>query len=168
MKKQCGDRRILKANWRYIAELCIAVPIIFTVLFGVTMFGKNLLMTFPLGIRMMLMLVMQWSLLVVPVILMAKNRWTLSDLGFTKERLAGQILIGVLLAVLMSAVFTVIPILAGFESSVVGNQYTQVWQFAFDFVYKLAAVALAEEIVFRGYIYRLLTKIWDNEWFAII
>jgi membrane protease YdiL (CAAX protease family) len=132
------------------------------------MFNQYLLMTFPLAIRAVLMIVMQWLLLIIPVTFTIKSGETLSDIGFTKEKSPSQILIGIVLSAIMSLVLTVIPILLGFKELIGSASYTKAWQFAYDFAYKTLGIALVEEIIFRGYIFKKLIDLKNSKWFAII
>ena len=75
---------------------------------------------------------------------------------------------GAVIALAMSAVFTVLPIMLGFKDMVGATSYTKAWQFIYQFGYAILGVALAEELIFRGYIFYKLLKIKDSKWFAII
>lgn len=121
-----------------------------------------------LPLRMILMIVTQWILFLVPGILMIMNKEKISSLGFRKEKVLLQIGIGLLVAISMSLVFTVFPILLGFKDMVGDRSYKKVWIFVYEFIYQILGVALAEELIFRGYIYHKLLEIKDNKWFAII
>lgn len=151
-----------------IVSLIISVIGIFTVAFGIALFNGSLLLTFPLGIRMVLMIVSQWMLFFVPGIMMLISKEGLHDLGFTRKALLKQICIGVFIALGMSAVLTVLPIMLGFKEMVSSTRYTQIWQFLYQFAYAILGVALAEELIFRGYLFNTLLKIKNSRWFAII
>lgn len=88
--------------------------------------------------------------------------------SYSKDKLLRQIGIGVLLAAAMSLTFTVLPIALGFKDMVGGTSYKYAWQFTFEFFYCILGVALAEEIIFRGYIFRKLLEIKSSRWMAII
>lgn len=149
-------------------QLIIAIIGVFVAVFGVSMFNQHLLMSFSLPLRMILMIVIQWVLFIVPGILMIVNKENLADIGFRKEKILQQIGIGVLLAFAMSLVLTVVPILLGFKDMVGNITYTQTWKIVYQFVYAILGVALAEELIFRGYIFNKLLEIKDSKWFAII
>ncbi|WP_312643843.1 type II CAAX endopeptidase family protein [Hydrogenoanaerobacterium sp.] len=152
---------------KFVLQFTIAVCGVFVVLFGLTMFNRYLLRTFSLPWRMVLMIVTQWLFFLAPGILMLREKESIHDLGFTKEKILKQILIGVLLALVMSVILTVLPILLGFKDFVGSTSYTQSWQFAYEFVYAIFGVALAEELVFRGYLFHKLLEIKNSRWFAI-
>lgn len=153
---------------KMILQFIIAVLGVFAVLFGLVMFNKYLLMKFTLVSRMILMIVTQWFLFLIPGILMLVNNEKVCNLGFTKEKISRQIFIGILLALLMSAVFTVLPILLGFKDMVGSTNYTQAWQFVYNFIYLIFGVALAEELIFRGYLFNKLLEIKKSRLFAVI
>ncbi len=150
-----------------IGALIFAVLLEFCVLFGMVQFQQNILMSLPLAVRAVLMIVLQWTLLIVPVIFMHLSKITLSDIGFSKANLHIQVLTGVILGIAMSFVFTIVPILSGYKDMVGSRSYTQVWQFCYEFVYMILGVALVEEFFFRGFIFKLLLDIKNSKWFAI-
>lgn len=151
-----------------VLHFFIAIFGTFVFEFCLFMFNQHLLMSFSLPLRMILMIVTQWLLFLIPAILMIMNKEKLSSIGFKKERIPLQIGIGVLLAVSMSLVFTVFPILLGFKEMVGSTYYTQVWKFVYEFIYAIFGVGLVEELIFRGYIFKKLLEIKDAKWFAII
>jgi len=151
-----------------IVQLFIAICGAFVAMFGLWMFNQYLLMSFPLLLRMILMLVTQWMLFLVPGVLMIVNKENLGDIGFRKDKIPLQIGIGVLIAFSMSLVLTLLPIMLGFKEMVGSTAYTQAWKFVYQFIYAILGVALAEELVFRGYIFNKLLEIKKSKWFAII
>ena len=151
-----------------VLQLLIAVVGLFVTVFGLVMFNQHLLMSFSLPLRIILTIITQWMLFLVPGILMILNKEKLRDLGLVNERIPLKIGIGVLLAVSMSLVLTVLPILLGLKEMVGSTSYTQIWQFAYQFVYSIFGVALAEELIFRGYIFHKLLHIKNSKWFAIL
>lgn len=151
-----------------IIQLMVTIIGVFITLFGITMFNRLLLMQFPIGVRMLLMVVTQWSIMLVPAILIRINKEKFSDFWMITENIPHQILIGVILALLISLFMTIIPILFGFKEMIGSTSYSQPWQFVYEFIYRIIGVALAEEFVFRGYIFNKLLEIKDSRWFAMI
>lgn len=151
-----------------VIQLIIAVISAFIAVFGLSMFNQYLLMSFSLPIRMVLMIVTQWLMLIGLGVLMFVNKEKLTDIGFRKDKILVQIGIGIILAIAMSLVLTVVPILLGFKDMVGSIKYTETWKFVYQFIYAITGVALAEEIVFRGYIFSKLLEIKNQRWFAII
>ena len=151
-----------------IVQLLIAVFGTFVAVFGLFMFNQHLLMSLPLPLRLIFMIVTQWMLFLIPGILMIVNKEKFSDIGFRKEKIPLQIGIGVLLAFSMSLVLTILPIMLGFKDMVGNTSYTQTWKFVYQFIYAIIGVALVEELIFRGYIFKKLLEIKDSKWFAII
>lgn len=126
--------------------------------------NQNILPAVPILPRMVLLIAAQWIILIVPAIMMKQDGTTLSALGFSKQNVWAQVLVGLMIALAMSLVLTVVPILFGLKSMVGSTQYVQPWQFA----YKILGVALVEEIVFRGYVFQLLLDIKKSTGLAII
>jgi len=151
-----------------LGHLIISITGVFITLYAVIFFNQHLLMTYTLETRMVLMILGQWILFLVPGILMWRNRERIADFGFRRNNIFQQIVTGIVLALIMSLVLTVIPILLGFEEMVSGSQYTKLWQFLYEFGYTIIGVALVEELIFRGYIFNKLLELKDNRMFAIL
>jgi len=148
--------------------LALAVCGVFITLFVLVLFNGYLLQSFQLLPRMVLGIAAQWLLFLAPGMLMLARKERIQDFGFTKRGRLKQILTGVCIALAMSAILTVIPILLGLRDMIGSTNYTRAWQFAYEFVYAVAGVALAEELVFRGYIFNKLLLIAKSKWWAII
>lgn len=151
-----------------MVQLTISIIGVFITLYAVILFNQHLLMTFTLETRMVLMILSQWILFLVPGILMWRNRERIADFGFRRNNIFKQIVTGIVLALIMSLLLTVIPILLGFEEMVSSTQYTRLWQFLYGFGYTIIGVALVEELIFRGYIFHKLLQLKDNKVFAIL
>lgn len=148
--------------------MAIAICGVFALLFALTLFNQLLLRTFSLPLRMILMIVTQWMLFIAPGILMLVNKEKLQSFGFTKSNIPRQVFIGILIALLMSAMLTMLPILLGYRDLVGSTSYTKAWQFTYEFIYRILGVALVEELIFRGYIFYKLLEIKNSKAFAII
>ena len=150
-----------------VVMVIIAVVFQFALAFGAVFFNQNVLMNFSLWTRIVLMFLIQWLFLLAPVVLMFKNKEKASDIGFSKEKIPLQVLIGIILSIAMCLVFTVVPILLGYKDMVSSTRHTEVWQFVFEFFYLIFGVALVEEIFFRGFLFKKLLEIKNSKWFAI-
>jgi membrane protease YdiL (CAAX protease family) len=151
-----------------ITYLVIAVCCTFVTVFGLQLFNRHLLMSYSLPMRMILMIITRWLLILGPGILMVVNKEKLGDIGFQKDKILKQIGIGIYLAFAMSLVLTVLPILLGFKDMTGSTTYTKAWQFTYQFVYDIIGVALTEEFIFRGYIFKKLLEIRNSRRFAIL
>lgn len=149
-------------------QLVLAVAGVFAAAFGLRQFNRYLLMLFSLPARVVLTIVTQWLIFLIPGTLMAVGGERIAALGFRKERILRQILTGVLIALVMSAVLTVLPILLGYKDMVGEKSYQQLWKFVYEFFYAILGVALAEELAVRGYIFHKLLEIRPSRRFAVI
>lgn len=137
--------------------------------FGLLCFNSYLLMSLPLGMRMMTMIPAYWLIGIAPACVAVRRKIRLSDMGFSRENLGRQIFTGLLIALAMSAVLTLLPHLLGFgQYFSSGKNYIYAWQFAYELAYCLLAVGLTEEFVFRGFVYERLAKICGSERAAIV
>lgn len=138
-------------------------------LFGVVMFNQYILMSLPLAVRMIMMIVTYWAIAIVPIIIMFRDKKPVSEYGFCREHVFRQILIGVVLGMAMSAVFTLTPHLLGFgEYFDSGKRYLYLWQYVYEFVYCIIAVGFSEELVFRGFLYKKFKAVFGTEIAAVV
>lgn len=151
-----------------LVSLIIGYAGSFLGLYGVISFNRFVLMSLPLGLRMVCMIVTYWLTALVPVIVMLIRKDNLADY-WNNDRIGYQILTGVLIGTAMSLVLTLVPHLAGFGAYVdSGKRYTYLWQFAYEFLYCIVAVGLVEEFIFRGFIYNRIKKISRSNAAAVI
>ncbi len=135
---------------------------------GVIAFQRHLLMGLPLGARMVLMIADYWVIAAVPLLVMRFAGDNPTDYGFAKEKTGAQILVGILLGVLMSLVLTLLPTLLGMGNWVDnGRRYQHMWQFAYEFLYCIAAVGLVEEFIFRGFVFAKIKRLCGSSKMAI-
>ena len=152
------EKNSKKTEW---AGLIIGIIGIFSCLFGLVMFNRYVVMLIPLIPRMLTLILSYWIIAAVPILVMIFSKDKLSDLGFSKEKIGLQILIGILLGIGMSLVLTLVPHLAGFGSYVDnGYRYKYLWQFIYEFVYCTASVAAVEELCFRGFVFYKIKRIF--------
>ena len=105
-------------------------------LYGVVAFNQFVLMSLPLGLRMVSMLLIYWLIALIPIIVMLVNKDKLVDYGFSKDKKKFQIIVGILIGVAMSFILTLIPHLFGFGEYVdSGKRYKYLWQFIYEFFY---------------------------------
>ena len=115
-------------------------------LYGVVAFNQCVLMSLPLGIRMISMLFIYWLIALIPIIIMLVNKDNLVNYGFSKDKIISQIIVGVLIGIAMSILLTLIPHLFGFGEYVDnGKRYKYLWQFIYEFLYCIFAIGLVEE-----------------------
>ena len=159
----------MKEGKKTIIWIVIAITGVVAGLLGVNAFNQYVLMNIPLVWRMVGMIVTHLPIAIVPLCIAIFNKDKWSDYGFSKEKIGYQVVIGLVIALCMSFVFTVIPHLAG-KSDWVNNQhqYQYMWQFIYDFVYFIFAIALVEEFVFRGFFYKKLETLFGSTVGAII
>ncbi|MCL1999661.1 MAG: CPBP family intramembrane metalloprotease [Turicibacter sp.] len=111
-----------------------------------------------------------WFLLLIPtIIFMARDGERPRNIGFTKEKLPRQILLGIALAAGLLVVFSVgVPWLLGLvEWHWDGADQIDVgWGFVL-LAYNLLVVGLIEEVIYRGHMFKKLQDINAAPWFAV-
>lgn len=157
------DVRIKKAG-----TLTLVILLEFIAMFGIIKFQNSIFVSLSLPVRAVLIVVMQWLLLIVPIIFMKQYKISLSDIGFSKSKIGVQVITGLTIGIAMSLVFTVLPILTGYKDMIGSTSYTHVWQFCHQFVYMIFGVALVEEVFYRGFLFERLINLSYSKWLAII
>jgi len=138
-------------------------------LYGVVSFNQFVLMSLPLGLRMISMIFVYWLIALIPIIVVFVNKDKLVDYGFSKDKMKFQIIVGVFIGIAMSVILTLIPHLFGFGEYVdSGKRYQFLWQFIYEFFYCIFAVGFVEEFVFRGFVYKKIKNISQKDMIAII
>ena len=135
------------------------------VLFGtyVSVSLHSAIVVLPLPLRMIAFFADYWLVFLVLFVFVEFSHERFAFGGFSKEKVPKQILLGIGAGLAMSLIFTCIPHIAGFGSFVSGGkEYKFLWQFIYEFVYMTGAVAAVEEMVFRGYFYDRIEKLWGN------
>ena len=134
-------------------------------LYGVMSFNRFVLMSLPIGIRMVCMILTYWLIALIPAIVMIVNKDKLTDYGFSKEKIGMQIIVGILIGTVMSVLLTLIPHQIGFGEFVdSGKRYKYLWQF----IYCIFAIGLVEEFVFRGFIFEKIKRVAGKDIIAVI
>ena len=135
---------------------------------GVNLFYQNM-MLLSRPVRAVAMIAVYWLIAASPIVVMRVCGDRLSDYGFAKQKVGLQLCMGVAVGLGLSALLTLLPHLVGLGAYVdSGKRYTQVWQFAYEFVQCTLAVGLVEEFVFRGFTYQKLGLVFQKEWVAVL
>lgn len=138
-------------------------------LYGVVSFNQFVLASLPLWLRMISMIIVYWLIALVPMILMLVNKDKLANYGFHRDKIGLQIIAGILVGIVASAILTLLPHLFGFGEYVDnGRRYQYLWKFIYEFFYCIFAVGFVEEFVFRGFIYEKIKNISQKDIVAII
>lgn len=136
---------------------------------GVVVFNHLVLMSIPLGLRMVSIVSVYWLIVLIPIVVMLVNKDKLADYGFSADKKKFQVIAGILIGVAMSLILTLIPHLLGLGEYVDnGKRYQYLWQFIFEFFYCIVAVGFVEEFVFRGFVYEKIKAISQKDMTAII
>ena len=159
----------MSKNKKIVFEIIISVISIVILEYGLICFNKYIFMILPLISRMILAPIMYWIIAIVPVIFCIKNKKKLTDIGFSKNKILKQIIVGIVIAFIMSLLFTLIPILIfGKENTYTGYNFKYIWQYIYQFIYLIFGVSLTEEFIFRGYLLNNFKKINNNQVVPII
>ena len=154
---------------KLLAESIIGITWSMLALWGVVCFNRYVLMNLPLLLRMGLSIVLYLCMAIGPILIMVLVGDTWSDYLFSKEKMGNQILVGIGIGIVMSLVLTLPLFLTGHgEWSDNGKHYEFLWQFLYEIVYCVGAVALTEEFIFRGFLYQKLYALSGSHPVAIL
>lgn len=102
----------------------------------------------------------QVSLIIVPLFIMLLGKDNLTDYGITGQHLGKQIKAGVSIALCMTCVLVLLPMIFGLKNLVYrGESYQSAGSAIKGFLHFLLVVGLVEEFVFRGFLYGKLKNI---------
>lgn len=158
----------MNTNKKKTEHLLLAVLLQFCIMAALVKFQQSVFMSLPLAVRAVLSVVLQWLLLFVPIAFMKRDKISLTDIGISKIHLAAQIFAGFILGISMSLIFTVLPILAGYKTMVGSTSYTHAWQFCYQFIYMIFGVAMAEEVFYRGFLFKRLMDVSHSKYCAVL
>ena len=126
-----------------IVEIVIGIAWSVLALWGVICFNSYILMSLPLLQRMLLSIVLYLCMAIGPLLIKILAGDTWADYLFSREKLGAQILTGIGIGIVMSLVLTLPLFLTGHgEWSDNGKHYEFMWQFMYEIVYCVGAVAL--------------------------
>ncbi|MCM1118597.1 MAG: CPBP family intramembrane metalloprotease [bacterium] len=156
-------------KWKPLFEAILGITWSMLALWGVVCFNQYVLMSLPLLTRMVLCIAMYLCIAIGPLLIMTLAQDTWKDYLFSQEKLGTQLAVGIGIGLVMSLVLTLPLFLTGHgEWSDNGKHYAFIWQYVYELVYCLVAVAFTEEFIFRGFLYRKLRVISGSDGMAIL
>lgn len=91
------------------------------------------------------------------------------DLGFYKQKMLFQILIGLAIAVVMAFVIGALPILiSGGEASLIGGRPSSGGLAAYAIITDIIFIGTMEELIFRGYIQRRINELTKYKFIGVL
>ena len=161
---------MVESKRKDVISVVIVSVWVLTLSIGSVFYIIHLADNMPGIVNMVLLNILFWYLLLIPTIyFMRRDKDKLGDIGFTREKFPQQILLGIVLAIGTVTVFGFgIPLLFrvfGVNWSELSN--ANIDFFVFIFVVQLLTVALVEEIIFRGHMFKKLQVNCNSAWLAI-
>lgn len=109
------------------------------------------------------------SLIIVPLLIMLLGKDDLDDYGITRQYIGKQVKAGISIALCMTCVLVLLPMILGLKYLVYGGEgYQSIESAIGGFVYFLLAVGLGEEFTFRGFLYGKLKEICRSDMAPIV
>jgi len=151
---------------RSIVTAIIAFAFFLAAAYGRAWLNTNILSDFS-GVMLFVMATLAWWIaLAATIFFMLRDKEGLKDIGFTKKNVPMQILFGVLAAIGSLFIFLIVPEFFGVRMGYSGS--TNIVSILMNLLFALLGVALVEEVVFRGHIFKKLMDFNNSKWFAII
>lgn len=117
-------------------------------------FHQNVLGNLPIILRLPCMVIFYWFIALIPGIVMKLSGDKLHNYGFIPNEIGKQVVSGIIAALAMSFLFTLLPHMIGMGDYLDnGSRYRYFRQYLFEFVYCIVSVGAVEEFVFRGVLY---------------
>lgn len=131
-------------------------------------FHQNVLGNLPIILRLPCMVIFYWFIALIPGIVMKLSGDKLHNYGFIRNGIGRQIVAGMMVGLVLSFLFTLLPHMIGMGDYVDnGSRYRYFQQYLFELVYCIVSVGAVEEFVFRGVLYFKIREIFGREWIAI-
>lgn len=119
--------------------------------------------------RMALMVAVYAGLTGVAVIIFYCGKGHDGVLGFSRQKVLKQILIGLVICAVTLIITVIIPLLAGVNAGyVLGVKSTSVPILIFYLFYSFIIVGFGEEIIFRGYFYNRVKDVTGIPWMPML
>lgn len=158
-----------KSKRKHLMELIVAYGGALAGAVFVLRFHQNVLGNLPIILRLPCMVFFYWLIALIPWIVMKLSGDKLHNYGFIPNGIGKQVVSGIIAAIAMSFLFTLLPHMIGMGDYVDnGSRYRYFQQFLFEFVYCIVSVGAVEEFVFRGVLYFKIKEIFGREWIAIV
>jgi len=132
------------------------------------LFNMHVTWRLPFAAQLVLLVVTCWLVLIPTVLFMRRDKTTARDIGFAKDKVPQQVLVGAGLGIATSGAVIFVPHLIGFSGFFFdySAEGMQPWHAAFGFARHMLGVAVAEEIAFRGYLFKKLLDVKNSRRFA--
>lgn len=158
-----------KSKRKHLMELIVAYGGALAGAVFVLRFHQNVLGNLPIILRLPCMVFFYWLIALIPWIVMKLSGDKLHNYGFIPNVIGKQVVSGIIAALAMSFLFTLLPHMIGMGDYVDnGSRYRYFQQYLFEFVYCIVSVGAVEEFVFRGVLYFKIKEIFGREWIAIV
>ncbi|MCL2164261.1 MAG: CPBP family intramembrane metalloprotease [Oscillospiraceae bacterium] len=117
--------------------------------------------------------ILWWDILIPIYLLMRRDKEKLRDIGFTRENLSYQIMIGVALGLVTSFALSGITTLVGQREFLFGasgsiGYIPSLSSFILNLLMTIATNAFVEEVIFRGYLFKKMLDIRESKWLAVV
>ncbi|MDR0468955.1 MAG: CPBP family intramembrane metalloprotease [Peptococcaceae bacterium] len=165
MKTQEGQ------STKNITSIISIMVLVLAVFFFRAWFNDNVLGALPYALRIAAYYVLWWIILIPIFLFMRRDKEKLSDLGFTAKKLPVQILIGLVLGLATSFAYSWIVTLLDLRQSFFGiteGKIPAMGSFVYNLFETVVLVALVEETIFRGYLYKKMIDVKNSSLLAIV
>jgi len=156
----------METKKRHILTIIITFVFALAVAVGVGLWNMNVASQFSGMLRYIMLTVIWWPMLIATIFFMRRDKESLKDIGFSKEKIPLQILLGIAVAIGSLLIFIVLPALFSFQMGFIGS--LDIRHNLMEFFYILFAVAMVEEIIFRGHLYKKFKDMSNSTWIPIV
>lgn len=150
-------------------RLCVEMLVVFIVIAVIVAFSNTLVsMGSNIPIKMIITLLIPIVITLIPVIIYRIKKNKLSHMGFSRNKLAKQIMIALGIFVITIS-FVILPLLIRInKNEVLSFKPSSTSVLVFYIIYLLIFIGFSEEIIFRGYFYRGIENVTNSELKAVI
>ena len=153
------DKKQLKTELLWLAAAVIGV---FGAAATSVITANVILKRLPAVLSVPLSFVSEWLLLAVPVLIMIFRSESFSEFLPSNEKLDRQLFSGFVTGMILTSLLTLAPMMLGFGDSIKSVSVSKSWQYIYYLLFSFLAQAAAEELLFRGYFYSRINRLFGE------
>ena len=153
------DKKQLKTELLWLAAAVIGV---FGAAATSVITANVILKRLPAVLSVPLSFVSEWLLLAVPVLIMIFRGESFSEFLPSNEKLDRQLFSGFVTGMILTSLLTLAPMMLGFGDSIKSVSVSKSWQYIYYLLFSFLAQAAVEELLFRGYFYSRINRLFGE------
>lgn len=163
------ENEVKNLNGQAVIKTIIYITVLCCVLVGLTFANRFAGLITTIALRIVIIYIIYIAMISLVVIACKIEKKKIWDLGFYREKMRFQILIGIGIAIGLSFFIGALPILIGGSgASLIGGKQTNVLNIVYSILTDLIFIGTAEELIFRGYIQTRINALTKYKFIGVL